>query len=236
MNLKDQPQGAGYISLRGVSKDYQKGRVTVPVLDRVDLEFGQGEFVALMGRSGAGKSTLLNLIGGLDQPSAGEVWVHGLCINRLPRRQLSAWRGAHVGLIFQFYNLLPALSARQNIELPLLLLGLPARERQARTEAALALVGLQDRGSHRPVELSGGQQQRVAIARALVADPPILLCDEPTGDLDQANGLHIMEILRLLHVEQGKTILLATHDPQVAGYAQRTLRLDALRLRQGVPA
>jgi putative ABC transport system ATP-binding protein len=232
MNLKDGPSPQAYISLRGVSKDYRKGRVTVPVLDRVDLDFSAGEFVALMGRSGSGKSTLLNLIGGLDQPSAGDVSVGGVPIHRLSRGELSRWRGRHIGLIFQFYNLLPALSAAQNVELPLLLQGVPASERRARVEGALGLVGLQERSTHKPAELSGGQQQRVAIARALVADPAILLCDEPTGDLDQANGQHVMEILRLLHQEHGKTILVATHDPHVAAVAQRTLRLDALRVAE----
>ncbi|MEW6708011.1 MAG: ABC transporter ATP-binding protein [Pseudomonadota bacterium] len=229
MNVRDVPSTLGYISLRGVSKDYQRGRVTVPVLDRVDLDFGLGEFVALMGRSGSGKSTLLNLIGGLDQPSAGELRVGGVPIHRLGRRQLSQWRGRTVGLVFQFYNLLPALTAAQNVELPLMLQGVGAADRRRRVADALALVGLADRCDHRPAELSGGQQQRVAIARALVADPEILLCDEPTGDLDHANGMHVMEILRILHAEHGKTILVATHDPQVAAFAQRTLRLDALR-------
>ena len=236
MNLKDGPSAQAYISLRGVSKDYRKGRVTVPVLDRLDLDFKAGEFVALMGRSGSGKSTLLNLIGGLDQPSAGDVCVDGVPIHRLTRRQLSQWRGRSIGLIFQFYNLLPALTAAQNVELPLLLLGLSAADRRARVDGALALVGLQERSSHKPAEMSGGQQQRVAIARALVADPAILLCDEPTGDLDQANGQHVMEILRLLHEEHGKTILVATHDPNVAAMAQRTLRLDALRVAEEVLA
>jgi putative ABC transport system ATP-binding protein len=234
MNVHDVPSSLGYISLRGVSKDYQRGRVTVPVLDRVDLDFGLGEFVALMGRSGSGKSTLLNLIGGLDQPSAGEVSVGGVPIHRLARRQLSQWRGRTVGLVFQFYNLLPALTAAQNVELPLMLQGVAAAERRRRVADALTLVGLADRCDHKPCELSGGQQQRVAIARALVADPEILLCDEPTGDLDQANGLHVMQILRILHAEHGKTILVATHDPQVASFAQRTLRLDALRAQEEV--
>ena len=231
MNLKDGPSAQAYISLRGVSKDYRKGRLTVPVLDRLDMDFKAGEFVALMGRSGSGKSTLLNLIGGLDQPSAGDICVDGVSVNRLARQQLSQWRGRSIGLIFQFYNLLPALTAAQNVELPLLL-RLAAADRRARVDGALALVGLQERSSHKPAELSGGQQQRVAIARALVADPAILLCDEPTGDLDQANGQHVMEILRLLHEEHGKTILVATHDPNVAAMAQRTLRLDSLRVAE----
>jgi putative ABC transport system ATP-binding protein len=234
MNLNDGLSTLGYISLRGVSKDYQRGCVTVPVLDRVDLDFGLGEFVALMGRSGSGKSTLLNLIGGLDLPSAGQVSVGGVPINRLKRRELSQWRGRSIGLVFQFYNLLPALTAAQNVELPLMMQHVSLAERRERVANALALVGLAERRDHRPSELSGGQQQRVAIARALVADPEILLCDEPTGDLDHANGMHVMEILRILHAEHGKTILVATHDPQVAAFAQRTLRLDELRAREEV--
>jgi putative ABC transport system ATP-binding protein len=162
------------------------------------------------------------------------VSVDGVPINRLTRRHLSQWRGRNIGLIFQFYNLLPALTAAQNVELPLMLLGLSNRQRKARVEDALALVGLTERSTHKPGEMSGGQQQRVAIARALVADAPILLCDEPTGDLDRSNGMQVMQILRILHAEQGKTILIATHDPQVAAAAQRTLRLDALRVSEHV--
>ena len=236
MNLNDRPPGQGLICLRGVSKDYMKGRVTVPVLQCLDLDIQMGTFVALMGRSGSGKSTLLNLIGGLDQPTAGTVSVDGVPITELGRRQLGHWRGRSVGLVFQFYNLLPALSAAQNVELPLLLAGLRASERRVRVQQALELVGLADRQGHRPSELSGGQQQRVAIARALISDPAILLCDEPTGDLDNATGMHVMEILRILHAEHGKTILVATHDPQVASFAQRTLRVDALRVREGAVA
>ena len=233
MNLKDGFPSQNLISLQGVSKDYRKGKLTVPVLDRLDLSFQRGEFVALMGRSGSGKTTLLNLIAGLDRPSAGSVVVDGVVIDRLGRRQMSQWRGRHIGLIFQFYNLLPALTAAQNVELPLLLYGLPAAQRRERVQSALGAVGLLDRTSHRPSELSGGQQQRVAIARALVADPSILLCDEPTGDLDQTNALRIMEILKVLNTDYGKTILVATHDPRVAAYAQRTLHLDELRVTEG---
>ncbi len=233
MNLNDGFPGHDFIALQSVSKAYHKGAHTVPVLDRVDLAFQRGEFVALMGRSGSGKTTLLNLVAGLDRPSAGSVCVDGVVIDRLSRRQMSDWRGCHVGMIFQFYNLLPSLTAAQNVELPLLLHRLPAAERRERVNNALGAVGLLDRMKHRPSELSGGQQQRVAIARALVADPSILLCDEPTGDLDKTNSQRIMEILRILHAEYGKTILVATHDPNVAACAQRTLRLDDLRAVEG---
>jgi putative ABC transport system ATP-binding protein len=218
------------IELRDVSKDYMKGTVRVPVLERIDLRFGAGEFVALMGSSGSGKTTLLNLIGGLDQPSAGSVIVAGVEIDRLSRAQLARWRARNVGFIFQFYNLLPALTALENVELPLLVQKVSAAERRERVASALALVNLGDRATHLPTEMSGGQQQRVAIARALIADPPILLCDEPTGDLDRPTGLKIMDVLKLLNTEYGKTILVATHDPDVAGYADRVVDLNRLRV------
>jgi putative ABC transport system ATP-binding protein len=233
MKLEDGSPSPPLIRLQGVSKDYRKGTLTVPVLDRLDLSFRRGEFVALMGRSGSGKTTLLNLVAGLDRPSAGGVVVDGVAIDRLGRREMSAWRARHIGLIFQFYNLLPALTAAQNVELPLLLYRLPAAQRRERVHRALDAVRLLDRMTHLPSELSGGQQQRVAIARALVADPSILLCDEPTGDLDQNNASRIMEILTILNTDFAKTILVATHDPKVAACANRTLRLDELRATVG---
>lgn len=232
MNALSATSAAPMISLRDLSKDYRKGKLRVPVLERLDLDFARGEFIALMGSSGSGKTTLLNLIGGLDRPSAGGVMVEGVAIDRLGRAQLSRWRAKNVGFIFQFYNLLPALTAAENIELPLLIQNFSRVERRQRVAAALAIVGLQDRESHYPSELSGGQQQRVGIARALVANPSILLCDEPTGDLDRAAGLRVMETLKLLNTEHGKTILVATHDAEVAGYAQRTVRLNKRRVAE----
>jgi putative ABC transport system ATP-binding protein len=219
------------VVLRDVSKDYCKGKVVVPVLRNLSLTIDKGEFVALMGASGSGKTTLLNLVGGLDRPSAGAIRVEGEEIDRLDRARLAQWRSRNVGFIFQFYNLLPALTAARNIELPLLIQPIPAADRAQRVENALRLVGLLDRRDHRPSELSGGQQQRVAIARALIADAKILLCDEPTGDLDAETGDNILDILQMLHEERGKTILLATHDPAAAARAGRTIRFEKPGLR-----
>ena len=216
------------IRLAGVSKDYRRGKVTVPVLDRVDLTLAEGAFVAVMGSSGCGKTTLLNLIGGLDAPSSGQVSVGGVGLGRLTSRQLAAWRASTVGFIFQFYNLLPGLTAAANVELPLLLHSMSAAERCRRVHDVLDIVGLTDRAGHRPAELSGGQQQRVAIARAIVADPGILLCDEPTGDLDRAAGLRIMETLQMLNEDFGKTIVVATHDREVAGFAGQSVQMGDL--------
>src|SRR5690606_7227504 len=184
------------------------------------------DFVALMGPSGSGKTTLLNLIGGLDSPSAGEIEVKGQRIDRMSGGQLAQWRADNVGFVFQFYNLMPTLSAQKNVELPLLLTRLGSAERRRRAEIALKLVGLADRGKHRPAELSGGQQQRVSIARAIVSDPTLLICDEPTGDLDRHSAEEILELLQALNRDHGKTLIMVTHDPKAAEYAQHTLHLD----------
>ena len=214
------------ISLRHVGKTYYRGRQAVEVLHDVNLEIPDGDFVALMGPSGSGKTTLLNLIGGLDSPSSGSVEVAGSKLETLSSGQLAHWRAAHVGFIFQFYNLLPMLTARSNVELPLLLTPLAARERQQRAMIALELVGLSDRANHRPAELSGGQEQRVAIARAVVSDPKLLVCDEPTGDLDRHTADDILGLLQRLNQDHGKTIVMVTHDPKAAQYARRQVHLD----------
>lgn len=214
------------VSLRNVSKSYVRGRQSVAVLHDVNLDIPDGDFVALMGPSGSGKTTLLNLIGGLDSPSAGSVDVAGARLETLDSGQLARWRAANVGFIFQFYNLLPMLSARSNVELPLLLTSLSARERAQRAMIALALVGLADRANHRPAELSGGQEQRVAIARAVVSDPRLLVCDEPTGDLDRQTADDILGLLQRLNREHGKTIIMVTHDPKAAQFARRQVHLD----------
>jgi putative ABC transport system ATP-binding protein len=197
----------------------------VHVLQALDLTIERGDFLALMGPSGSGKSTLLNLIGGLDRPSTGEIDVEGVRIDNLGDGALAQWRATHVGFIFQMYNLLPALSAERNVELPLLLTRLRASERRQRTAAALGLVGLTDRAKHKPRELSGGQEQRVGIARAIVSDPTLLLCDEPTGDLDRRSGDEVLDLLQALNERQGKTIIMVTHDPRAAARAKRTLHL-----------
>jgi putative ABC transport system ATP-binding protein len=217
---------AAAVSLRNVVKRYIRGKQSVEVLHHLDLEIPQGEFLALMGPSGSGKTTLLNLIGGLDRPTEGEIVVAGENIDRLSGSQLAKWRARHVGFIFQFYNLMPMLSAERNVELPLLLTSLSSAERKRNVAAALAIVGLEDRAKHKPSELSGGQQQRVAIARALVADPTLLVCDEPTGDLDRATAEEILGLLQVLNREQGKTIIMVTHDPLAAEYASRVLHVD----------
>ena len=214
------------ISLRHVGKTYYRGRQAVEVLHDVNLEIPDGDFVALMGPSGSGKTTLLNLIGGLDSPSSGSVEVAGSKLETLSSGQLAHWRAAHVGFIFQFYNLLPMLTARSNVELPLLLTPLSARERQQRAMIALELVGLSERANHRPAELSGGQEQRVAIARAVVSDPKLLVCDEPTGDLDRHTADDILGLLQRLNQDHGKTIVMVTHDPKAAQYARRQVHLD----------
>jgi putative ABC transport system ATP-binding protein len=189
--------------------------------------------VALMGPSGSGKTTLLNLIGGLDTPTGGTITIDGQRIDQLSSGDLSRWRAANVGFVFQFYNLLPVLSAQRNVELPLLLTGLSAAERRRHAEIALTLVGLRDRARHKPRELSGGQEQRVAIARAIVSDPTLLVCDEPTGDLDRATAQEIMLLLQMLNREHGKTVVMVTHDPKAAEYAQRALHLDKGTLAPG---
>ena len=221
------------VSLRNVVKRYIRGKQSVEVLHQLNLEIPQGEFLALMGPSGSGKTTLLNLIGGLDRPTEGEIIVAGEHIDRLSGGQLAKWRARNVGFIFQFYNLMPTLSAERNVELPLLLTGLSAAQRKRNVQAALAIVGLSDRAKHKPNELSGGQQQRVAIARALVADPTLLVCDEPTGDLDRATAEEILGLLQVLNRDQGKTIIMVTHDPLAAGYASRQLHVDKGQLVDG---
>jgi putative ABC transport system ATP-binding protein len=217
-------------SLKNVVKGYTRGTQRVAVLDGISLDVHRGEFLALMGPSGSGKTTLLNLIAGIDHADDGEIVVAGELISKLSSRQLTDWRARHVGLVFQFYNLMPLLTAEQNVELPLLLTRLPAVQRRTRVRTALQLVGLADRGTHRPAELSGGQQQRVAIARALVADPTLLVCDEPTGDLDRATADQVLDLLQLVSREQGKTIVMVTHDPKAAERASRQLLMDKGRL------
>jgi putative ABC transport system ATP-binding protein len=213
------------VELRDVVKFYKRGAETVEVLDHLELEVPRGDFLALMAPSGSGKSTLLNIIGGIDKPNAGDVIVDGEAIQRLGDSALAKWRARHIGFVFQLYHLLPALTAEQNVELPLVLTGLKRRERKKRANAALTVAGVADRAQFRPTELSGGQQQRVAIARAIVADPTILLCDEPTGDLDRKAGDDILALLHVLSAEHGKTVILVTHDPHAAARARRTLFL-----------
>ena len=214
------------VSCKGVEKTFIKGRESVEVLAGINLEIEEGDFLALMGPSGSGKTTLLNLIGGLDHPSAGSVVVGGQPLAEMSAKQLAKWRAANVGFIFQFYNLLPVLSAQRNVELPLLLTSLSSKQRQANAAAALQIVGLADRAKHKPGELSGGQQQRVAIARAIVADPGLLVCDEPTGDLDRETADEILRLLETLNGEYGKTIIMVTHDPKAAEHAAQVLRMD----------
>ena len=217
------------IRIRGLHKEFRRGPEVIRVLADLSLDIAHGEFVALMGPSGSGKSTLLNLIGGLDRPTRGSIEVDGHDIAKLSDPELARWRARHVGFVFQMYNLLPVLSAERNVELPLLLTDLPPAERRMRVRAALRLVGLEDRARHRPRELSGGQQQRVGIARAIVTNPTLLLCDEPTGDLDRRTGDEVLALLRALN-EQGKTILMVTHDPRAAESASRLVHLDKGRL------
>ena len=214
------------VSIRNLHKTYRRGPETVDVLHGIDLDIDAQDFVALMGPSGSGKTTLLNLIGGLDSPTRGEINVGGQRIDTLSSGQLSHWRSNNVGFVFQFYNLMPTLTAQKNVELPLLLTKLSAAQRRRNAEIALELVGLKDRGKHRPSELSGGQQQRVAIARAIVSDPTLLICDEPTGDLDRQSAEEVLTLLRTLNRDHGKTIVMVTHDPKAASYASHTLHLD----------
>jgi putative ABC transport system ATP-binding protein len=214
------------VSLKGVSKTYTRGKQPVPVLQALDLDIAQGDFLALMGPSGSGKTTLLNLIGGLDRPTSGSVSVGGERIDQLSSGKLAQWRSRHVGFVFQFYNLLPVLTAEKNVELPLLLTSLSKAQRQKHVATALEIVGLRDRATHKPSELSGGQAQRVAIARALVADPTLLVCDEPTGDLDRKTADEILNLLQVLNKSHGKTIVMVTHDQKAADYATHELHLD----------
>jgi putative ABC transport system ATP-binding protein len=214
------------VKVRDLNKLFSRGGERIDVLQGVTLDIPEGDFLALMGPSGSGKTTLLNLIGGLDVPTSGEIEIEGQRLDRMSGGQLSAWRSHNVGFVFQFYNLMPMLTAQKNVELPLLLTKLSAAQRKRNAEVALQLVGLADRGSHRPNELSGGQQQRVAIARAIVSDPTFLICDEPTGDLDRHSAEEILGLLRTLNREHGKTIIMVTHDPKAAEYATHTIHLD----------
>lgn len=214
------------VHLQKVCKTYVRGLQKVEVLHGIDMDIEAGDFVALMGPSGSGKTTLLNLIGGLDAPSSGSIAVGGQRIDQLSESALARWRSAHVGFVFQFYNLLSTLSARRNVELPLLLTRLSGAQRRQRADIALQLVGLADRAAHKPNELSGGQQQRVAIARAIVSDPTLLVCDEPTGDLDRQSAEDVLTLLQQLNRDHGKTIIMVTHDPKAAEFARRIVHLD----------
>ncbi|RYZ96051.1 MAG: ABC transporter ATP-binding protein [Moraxellaceae bacterium] len=218
------------VTLNNISKTYKKGKEIVPVLSDLNVEIRRGDFLALMGPSGSGKTTLLNLLGGLDTPSAGELIIDGQRIDKFSSSQLTKWRAQNVGFIFQFYNLMPVLTAERNVELPLLLTNLSSKQRKQHVAAALDLVGLTERAKHYPSELSGGQEQRVAIARALVSDPNLLLCDEPTGDLDRATADEILSLMQELNRLQNKTIIMVTHDPRAADHARRTLHLDKGKL------
>jgi putative ABC transport system ATP-binding protein len=224
------------VQVRSVDKSYQRGKQTVEVLHRLTLDIPRGDFVALMGPSGSGKTTLLNLIGGLDRPTAGEIVVDGQRIDQLSGSRLARWRARNVGFVFQFYNLMPVLTAERNVELPLLLTELTAAQRRRSVAVALQVVGLEDRARHKPKELSGGQEQRVAIARALVSDPAMLICDEPTGDLDRRTADEILGLLQVLNKEHGKTIVMVTHDPKAAEFASHTLHLEKGQLLEQSPA
>lgn len=223
------------VRVLGIDKVFQRGSEEIQVLGGLDLQIPDGEFLALMGPSGSGKSTLLNLIGGLDRPSQGSVEVGGQAIDNLSSRQLAAWRARHIGLVFQFYNLMPVLSAQKNVELPLLLTHLSRSQRKKHAATALEIVGLSHRTNHYPRQLSGGEQQRVGIARAIVTDPTLLLCDEPTGDLDRKAGDEILDLLQALNREQGKTIIMVTHDIHAAARASRTLYLNKGQLTTEPP-
>jgi putative ABC transport system ATP-binding protein len=214
------------VSVRNLSKSYKRGKQKVSVLANLRIDVEEGEFLALMGPSGSGKTTLLNLIGGLDKPDSGELVVAGKRLDGLSSGALAKWRAHNVGFIFQFYNLLPLLTAERNVEVPLLLTSLSAKQRRKNVAAALQLVGLADRAHHKPTELSGGQQQRVAIARAIVSDPALLVCDEPTGDLDRETSESVLQLLQALNREHGKTIVMVTHDPRAAEFASRILHMD----------
>ena len=224
------------ISLRQVVKSYRRGRERVEVLHELDLGIAQGEFAALMGPSGSGKTTILNLIGGIDRADSGTIEVAGSHLETLSAGQMATWRARHIGFVFQFYNLMPVLSAAANVELPLLLTSLSRTERRSHVATALGMVGLSERARHKPGELSGGQQQRVGIARAIVTDPDILLCDEPTGDLDRQSADEILALLRNLNRQHNKTILMVTHDPKAAEFATRHIEMDKGRLAERLAA
>ena len=223
------------VRVEGVDKVFRRGSEDIHVLQQLNLTVPRGEFLALMGPSGSGKTTLLNLLGGLDHPSKGSLSIGGEAIEQLSGRQLAAWRARHIGFVFQLYNLLPTLTAERNVELPLLLTPLSKAERKRHVEAALSVVGLAHRMKHHPRQLSGGEQQRVGIARAIVADPTILLCDEPTGDLDRKAGDEILGLLQALHRDHGKTIIMVTHDPHASHRADRTLYLNKGQLSTEMP-
>jgi len=222
----DRASAMPLVSVRALTKYYMRGDQVIPVLVDIDLDVAAGDYIALMGPSGSGKSTLLNMIAGIDKPSSGEIRVAGVDIARLSDADLALWRATHVGFIFQFYNLMPVLTAFGNIELPLQLTSLSRRERRERVETALSLVGLTDRATHLPNELSGGQQQRVAIARALITDPTLIVADEPTGDLDRTTAEEILGLLERLNDELGKTVIMVTHDPKAAEKAHRLVHLE----------
>src|SRR5437763_1833128 len=224
------------IELREVTKAYKRDTVEIPVLDRVTISVGEGEFLGLMGPSGSGKSTLLNLLAGIDRPSRGSIRIGDTEISRLPERALASWRARHIGFIFQLYNLIPVLTAFENVELPLLLTNLGKKQRRDHVMTALGIVGLSDRASHYPRQLSGGQEQRVAIARAIVTDPTLLLADEPTGDLDAKSAAEVLTLLQRLNREYKKTIVMVTHDPHAAERATHLLHLEKGTLVEQVPA
>ena len=217
---------ATLVDVRDIHKTFYRGGEKIDVLEGLALTVAQGEFLALMGPSGSGKSTLLNLIGGLDRPTSGTIAVDGVTISSLSEGKLTAWRAHHVGFVFQMYNLLPAMTAERNVELPLLLTSLTSARRKQQVATALSLVGLSDRTKHYPRQLSGGQEQRVGIARAIVTDPTLLLCDEPTGDLDRKSGDEVLDLLQALNRQHGKTVIMVTHDPHAAERATRVLHLE----------
>ncbi|KVR39516.1 ABC transporter ATP-binding protein [Burkholderia ubonensis] len=233
MNTAPSALPAPLVEISHVAKSYRRGVQTVPVLTDITLDIGEGDFVALMGPSGSGKSTLLNLVAGIDRPDSGELRVGGLDITRLAEAALADWRAAHVGFIFQFYNLMPVLTAFENVELPLMLTHLPRRERRERVELVLDMVSLANRMDHYPSELSGGQQQRVAIARALITDPALIVADEPTGDLDRASATEVLALMQRLNAELGKTIIMVTHDAHAAGAAKALVHLEKGELTNG---
>jgi putative ABC transport system ATP-binding protein len=218
--------GGKLYDLRGVSKSFTKGKEKITIFNDLNMSISEGDFLAIMGPSGSGKTTLLNLLGGVDKPTGGEIWFNDSRVDNLSESQLAKWRANNIGFIFQFYNLMPMLNAERNVELPLLLTRLSSKERKKNVAAAMELVDLSDRAKHMTSEMSGGQQQRVAIARAIVSDPKLILCDEPTGDLDRKTADEILSMLQLLNREFGKTIVMVTHDPSAANYAKRVLHLD----------
>src|SRR5512132_125430 len=236
VRIDGQGDGSSLIQVRGIDKTYQRGSEEIHVLQGLNLDVDAGDFLALMGPSGSGKTTLLNLLGGLDLPSSGTVEVAGTNITGLSGGQLSRWRSHHIGFVFQLYNLMPVLTAERNVELPLLLTHLSKAERQKHVAAALAMVGLSHRAKHYPRTMSGGEQQRVGIARGIVTDPTLLLCDEPTGDLDRKAGDEILDLLQALNRDHGKTIIMVTHDPHASARASRTVYLNKGQLSTTAPA